>query len=446
MAGRVTLINSSLSSTSIYHMSMYLLPKIVADTLDKQRRTFLWSGNALKKKYHLVRWETICKSKKKGGLGIKNIRKMNVSLLCKWWWKLENEDGLWQSIVKAKYMSNNQLIGSVKHRVDDSPIWSDLLKIRPVYLKGRSTKVRNGRSTLFWEEPWLKSKPLCVLYPVLYDLCTDKGISVHQFILKHAQLHFSRWLPVTLFGPWVSLIDEVYSYPFENEEDKISWKMHKSGGFSTRSVYDLMTSGDTGHPFSHIWKARIPHRIKIFMWLYENKAIITKENLLRRNWQGDPSCYFCPNDENMVHLFFTCPIAKVIWGMIAITLGTNNIPENLDQYKIWIEHWLPGGRPVYTFCVAAICWAIWKRRNAVCFEKKSLRNPVDILLYACALMTYWAGLYGADMQGRIVEGVKVLIACAHKVLAQQNRPSPVLLLEGPEKPQESEEEASDNGA
>ena len=213
---------------------------------------------------------------------------MNVSLLCKWWWKLENEDGLWQSIVKAKYMSNNQLIGSVKHRVDDSPIWSDLLKIRPVYLKGRSTKVRNGRSTLFWEEPWLKSKPLCVLYPVLYDLCTDKGISVHQFILKHAQLHFSRWLPVTLFGPWVSLIDEVYSYPFENEEDKISWKMHKSGGFSTRSVYDLMTSGDTGHPFSHIWKARIPHRIKIFMWLYENKAILTKENLLRRNWQGIP--------------------------------------------------------------------------------------------------------------------------------------------------------------
>ena len=222
--------------------------------------------------------------------------------------------------------------------------------------------------------------------------------------------------------------------------------MHKSGGFSTRSVYDLMTSGDTGHPFSHIWKARIPHRIKIFMWLYENKAILTKENLLRRNWQGDPSCYFCPNDENMNHLFFTCPIAKVIWGIIAITLGANNIPENLDQYKIWIEHWLPGGRPVYTFCVAAVCWAIWKRRNAVCFEKKSLRNPAEILLYACALMTYWAGLYGADMQGRIVEGVKVLIACAHKVLAQQNRPSPVLLLEGPEKPQESEEEASDNGA
>jgi hypothetical protein len=42
----------------------------------------------------------ICKSKKKGGLGIKNLRKMNISLLCKWWWMLEKEDGLWHEIVR----------------------------------------------------------------------------------------------------------------------------------------------------------------------------------------------------------------------------------------------------------------------------------------------------------------------------------------------------------
>ena len=40
IAGRTTLINSSLSSTFIYHMSMYLLPKSTTEKLDKQRRTF----------------------------------------------------------------------------------------------------------------------------------------------------------------------------------------------------------------------------------------------------------------------------------------------------------------------------------------------------------------------------------------------------------------------
>jgi len=59
---------------------------------------------------------------------------MNISLLCKWWWKLENEDGLWQNIVRAKYMKGGRVIGAIKHRLDDSPVWSDLLKTRYIYI------------------------------------------------------------------------------------------------------------------------------------------------------------------------------------------------------------------------------------------------------------------------------------------------------------------------
>ena len=82
---------------------MYLLPKSKTDELDKQRRSFFWQRGGQKKKYHLLRWEIINKSKKHGGLGIKNIQKINISLLCKWWWKLEKGDGLWQKLIKEKY-------------------------------------------------------------------------------------------------------------------------------------------------------------------------------------------------------------------------------------------------------------------------------------------------------------------------------------------------------
>ena len=95
IAGRSTLIGSSLNNSPIYHMSVYLLPKTIIKRLDKVR-TFFWQGGGTKKKYHLVKWEIICKSKKQGGLGIKDLRRMNISLLCKWWWKLDREDGLWQ--------------------------------------------------------------------------------------------------------------------------------------------------------------------------------------------------------------------------------------------------------------------------------------------------------------------------------------------------------------
>jgi rhodanese-related sulfurtransferase len=40
IAGRTILINASLTNVVIYHMSMYLVPKTVADSLDKQRRVF----------------------------------------------------------------------------------------------------------------------------------------------------------------------------------------------------------------------------------------------------------------------------------------------------------------------------------------------------------------------------------------------------------------------
>ena len=33
-----------------------------------------------------------------------------------------------------------------------------------------------------------------------------------------------------------------------------------------------------------------------------------------------------------------------------------------------------------------------------------LRNPTEIMIYACALMSFWAGLYGAEMRGKILEG------------------------------------------
>jgi hypothetical protein len=112
-----------------------------------------------KKKYHLIRWPKICRSKRKGGLGIKDIRKMNISLLCKWWWKLDNEKGLWQDIVRYKFLRNGSVC-TVSHRQLDSPMWSDLLKIRDIYLQGRRMHGKNGQRTLFWKDRWMFDQPL----------------------------------------------------------------------------------------------------------------------------------------------------------------------------------------------------------------------------------------------------------------------------------------------
>ncbi|KAL9679993.1 hypothetical protein QQ045_017864 [Rhodiola kirilowii] len=52
---------------------------------------FLWKGRCDKKGGHLVSWEKVCRDKKKGGLGIKDIELMNYSMVINQMWG--NKDG-----------------------------------------------------------------------------------------------------------------------------------------------------------------------------------------------------------------------------------------------------------------------------------------------------------------------------------------------------------------
>jgi hypothetical protein len=60
-------------------------------------------------KYHLLDRETVCSPKDLGGLGVLNLDLINICLLCKWLWKLENEDGVRQDILKKKNIFRKRL-------------------------------------------------------------------------------------------------------------------------------------------------------------------------------------------------------------------------------------------------------------------------------------------------------------------------------------------------
>ena len=65
--GRITLIQSTLSSLPIYFLSLFRMPKIVCSRLEKIQRDFLWGGGNLERKPHLVDLKAICLKKKEWG-------------------------------------------------------------------------------------------------------------------------------------------------------------------------------------------------------------------------------------------------------------------------------------------------------------------------------------------------------------------------------------------
>ena len=69
--GCIVLINAVLDSLPTYVMSAMLLPPAVVQALDTMRRAFLW--NAAERATGaqcLVAWDSVCRPKGEGGLGI----------------------------------------------------------------------------------------------------------------------------------------------------------------------------------------------------------------------------------------------------------------------------------------------------------------------------------------------------------------------------------------
>ena len=145
MGGRHTLLDSVVTQISLYHMLMWLMNKTFIGRLDKHIRRFFWQGCNKKKRYHLVRWSRICRSKDKGGLGIKDLRKQNISLMVKWWWKVETQKGLWQDIVRARYL-RNKTIADVTARFSYSPCSKSPLNVKNVYMLGRKIETKKETS------------------------------------------------------------------------------------------------------------------------------------------------------------------------------------------------------------------------------------------------------------------------------------------------------------
>ena len=100
--GRLVLINSILSSLPMFMLSFFKIPKGILKKLDYYRSRFFWQNEGHKKKYRLARWNILCSPICVGGMGITDLDVQNVWLLSKWLYKLINEDGVWQQLLKKK--------------------------------------------------------------------------------------------------------------------------------------------------------------------------------------------------------------------------------------------------------------------------------------------------------------------------------------------------------
>ncbi|MCI03186.1 ribonuclease H protein, partial [Trifolium medium] len=231
-----------------------------------------------------IKWDVVCLPKRKGGLGVRDLRVVNISLLAKWRWRLlSNNNPVWKEVIKCKYGDSavgELVLGDGCKPWFASLWWKDICSIgcnlnNDWFAKNVVKLLGNGTSTRFWEDNWVGNTPLKERFPRLYSMSIQKDAKVIN--------------PINL----------------SDAEDRWGWVPDKGEEFSVKSTFflisELLSPMDLipnwyAQSFTAIWKCPAPSKVNAFAWQLLHDRIPTRQNLYRRriiDGGGNTSCVLC---------------------------------------------------------------------------------------------------------------------------------------------------------
>lgn len=410
VGGRLVLINSVLSSLAMFMLSFFEIPKGILKKLDYYRSRFFWQCDENKKKYRLAKWSVLCSPKECGGLGIQNLETQNRCLLSKWLFQLINEEGVWQTLLRRKYLSN-KTITQVERSPGDSHFWGGLMEVKRDFLSFRSWVVHDGTQVRFWEDCWCGDTSFDKVFPTLYSLVRRRNVSVAG-VLSTLPLNvsFRRALIGDNRRYWYQLVAKVCSFNLSEQSDSFKWRLKGDGTFSVNSMYKAIMYQDIIPRKSLIWKLRIPLKIKIFLWYMQKGVMLTKDNMAKRKWKGSTKCCFCSSNENIHHLFLECRIVRYIWSAIHITFGIPPPNSVAHLFGSWLNGLHPKLRCHFLGCIGALCWALWLCRNDEVFHGTKINSFMQVIFRGTHWARQWALLLNEEDGIMVKKGCMLLEA------------------------------------
>jgi len=87
-AGRACLVKFVTTTISVYIMQLHHIPTNVCNMLDKIARSFLWGNDDVSRTWNHVNWHIVTTLIRYRGLGIREARIINDSLLGKLLWSV----------------------------------------------------------------------------------------------------------------------------------------------------------------------------------------------------------------------------------------------------------------------------------------------------------------------------------------------------------------------
>jgi hypothetical protein len=145
--------------------------------------TILLAGRLFEKEISATKWSVVWRPKDQGGLGVHDLEVTNKALLGKCLYKLLYQEGVWQTILKRKYVGSSA-ISHVYWKHGDSHFWAGLMVSKKYFFPYGTFSIKVGSEIRFWKDKWL-GMPHSVNNIHLYTILCDTRVILWPWFWDH---------------------------------------------------------------------------------------------------------------------------------------------------------------------------------------------------------------------------------------------------------------------
>ncbi|XP_074346400.1 uncharacterized protein LOC141685182 [Apium graveolens] len=154
-AGKEVLIKMVLRSIPTYMMIVFLLPNKVCHDIEGLISVYWWKSSRHGKGIYWRAWERLSTNKFNAGMGFKNIRDFNLTMLERQGWRLvQFENSLIGRVFKEIYYPNGNFLSAQLGR-NPSYVWRSILEAQTLLKRGARWRIRDGCNIYVLEQHWL---------------------------------------------------------------------------------------------------------------------------------------------------------------------------------------------------------------------------------------------------------------------------------------------------
>ena len=139
-----------------------------------------------------------------------------------------------------------------------------------------------------------------------------------------------------------SILEILHSWAPLDGDDSLKWTPNINGNFTTKSTFLNLTKRS---PFivvpliCHIWKTKIPKKVKFFLWSLAYRSLNTHEKLQKKfqyTMLSPSMCRLCfKEEETLDHLFLHSLFTRKAWNTLFRTFDLELcLPSKFDSWLI----------------------------------------------------------------------------------------------------------------